>query len=254
MSAPKDPIKNLEWRNKIGAANKGRKSHLLGKHLTEDHRMKLIAAKKGVWSGENNPFFGKKHSKETIEKMRKAHKGQIAWNKGISPPKEIRDQISETLKKRCSDPEIRKQLKEQATGVFPTEETRLRLIESHLVGGLWFGNVRDDEPKYCELWTEEFRNRVRAYYGYICVECNTPQNGRKHSVHHVHYDKKTCCKEGEEVRERRFVVLCRSCHMKSNHNRLYWEQHFTDIVDNYYEGKCYFTRDEFNMLYGGVPS
>jgi hypothetical protein len=254
MPAPNDPDRYDEWRNKIGAANKGKISPLFGKHLSADHRMKLVEAKKGVWSGENNPFFGKNHSHTTIEKMRESHKGQKAWNKGISPPEKLRNQISETLKERCRDPEIRKQLKEQATGIYPSEETRLKLIESHMSGGFWYGNVKYDDPKYCELWTEDFRERVRAYFNYICVECNTLQNGTKLSVHHVHYDKKTCCKTGEDVKERRFVALCRSCHMRSNHNRKQWEQHFTGIVDNYYGGKCYFTREEFNILFGGVPA
>lgn len=33
-------------------------------------------------SGENNPFYGKKHTKESKEKNRQAHLGKPAWNKG----------------------------------------------------------------------------------------------------------------------------------------------------------------------------
>ncbi len=33
-------------------------------------------------TGENHPLFGKKHSKETIEKMSQIKKGKIPWNKG----------------------------------------------------------------------------------------------------------------------------------------------------------------------------
>ena|SRR3990167_7800839 len=38
--------------------------------------------KKKTQSGKNNPFYGKKHSPEAIEKNRKAHLGQKSWNKG----------------------------------------------------------------------------------------------------------------------------------------------------------------------------
>jgi len=41
-----------------------------------------------------------------------------------------------------------------------------------------------------------------------------------------------------------------SCHSKTGHNRLYWQQHFTDMINQYYEGKCYFTFDEMNAYLG----
>ena len=50
------------------------------------HQQKRIPWNKGKkcpqLSGENNSFYGRKHSKESIEKMKAKLKGKIPWNKG----------------------------------------------------------------------------------------------------------------------------------------------------------------------------
>lgn len=49
--------------------------------------------------------------------------------------------------------------------------------------------------------------------------------------------------QGEEVIPL-FVPLCHSCHGKTQKNRPYWIMHFTNITNQYYGGKCYFTKEE----------
>lgn len=39
------------------------------KNISEETRQKMRNAKKGKYDGENHPFYGKHHSKESIEKM-----------------------------------------------------------------------------------------------------------------------------------------------------------------------------------------
>lgn len=103
----------------------------------------------------------------------------------------------------------------------------------------WKGGI--SFAPYCEKFNQEFRKRVRARYEYKCVECETTQeeNGKALSVHHVHYDKKTCCKEGELVGNRKFVALCKSCHANTNNNREFWEDWYTEIINEFYGGICY---------------
>ena len=48
-------------------------------------------------SGIKNPFYGKKHSEESKKKLSLSHKGQIAWNKGK------RDIYSEETKRKMSE-------------------------------------------------------------------------------------------------------------------------------------------------------
>jgi hypothetical protein len=107
----------------------------------------------------------------------------------------------------------------------------------------WYGSVKYyDGPQYCEKWTENLRERVRAFFDYVCIECGTPQNGKKLSVHHVWYNKKLCCDDTP----RSLVPLCGPCHNKTNTNRDYWSNYFQEIIDTYYNGKCWMSREEFS--------
>ena len=69
-------------------------------------------------------------------------------------------------------------------------------------------------------------------------------NNRELSVHHVIYDKETCCNDSERL----FVTLCTSCHIKTNSNREYCQNYFTEIIYNNYGGKCYFTEEEYEIV------
>ena len=93
---------------------------------------------------------------------------------------------------------------------------------------------------YCEKFNPEFKERVRAFFNYQCTECGTPQNGYKLHIHHVNFNKESCCDSTIPI----FVSLCRSCHGKTQRNRHYWERHFTEMINGYYGGKCYFTKEE----------
>jgi hypothetical protein len=116
-----------------------------------------------------------------------------------------------------------------------------KIIEQYF-GGFWYGNINYfDTPQYCEKWTEDLRERARAYRGYKCFECGTPQNGRKLNVHHVHYNKKTCCDGSPHD----LVPLCLPCHTRTNGNRDFWESHFTEMIYSIDpRGKCFFTKEE----------
>jgi len=105
----------------------------------------------------------------------------------------------------------------------------------HWRGGISF------EP-YCPKFNNTFKERVRAFFGYRCVECGELENGEKLSVHHVHYSKDSCC--NTEV-PRMFVSLCRPCHTKTNHNRKEWQSHFEQLLVSQYGGRSYFTEEEW---------
>ena len=62
------PPRSPEHCAKISVANRG-------KHLTEETRDKLSIA----MSGENNPFFGKNHTAESLARMSESHHGNTAW-------------------------------------------------------------------------------------------------------------------------------------------------------------------------------
>lgn len=56
-------------------------------HHTEDDRKRMSEMKKGVFDGNKNPFYGKHHSEEQIEKWKKDRKGRKLtdeWKSNIS--------------------------------------------------------------------------------------------------------------------------------------------------------------------------
>ena len=75
---------NKKQCNKCGKKLKSKKNK--GRIRSEQHKKHLSEAKKGKCTKENNPMFGKHHTKEAKKKMREAKKEYIPWNKGIKLP------------------------------------------------------------------------------------------------------------------------------------------------------------------------
>jgi hypothetical protein len=54
-------------------------------------------------------------------------------------------------------------------------------------------------------------------------------------------DAAACC-DGKPVR---FAALCHSCHSKTNHERARWEYMLHRAIDEIWDGKSYFTKEEY---------
>jgi hypothetical protein len=229
-------------RKQIGLANKGRacteetklkiSKTNTGKKRTDEARKKMSEWQLGL---VRHPL-----SEETKRKISVANKGNVL------PPfsEEVRKNMSNAKKgKTPKNIELLHQLARN-----PSEENIIKLIERN-VGGFWYGNVRYNDNLYCEKFNDDLKERVRAFWGYQCFECGTPQNGKSLGVHHVHYNKKTCCDGSPHD----MIPLCSSCHGKTNHKKPYWEQHFTELLYAWSpDGKCFFTPEEMaSFLPGG---
>lgn len=79
-----------ETRRKMSESTKGEKSHMWGKHLSEETKNKIKESRKDfrhseetrkllskLNKGEGNGFYGKRHTEESLKKMSKAHKGKM---------------------------------------------------------------------------------------------------------------------------------------------------------------------------------
>jgi len=95
----------------------------------------------------------------------------------------------------------------------------VRQMQSELKKGLYLGednpNWRGGKPVrgYPVEFSKELKTMIRKRYNFICQICGK----RGFSVHHVDYDKSNSSEDN-------FIVLCRSCHTKTNYNRDYWEE------------------------------
>lgn len=107
---------------------------------------------------------------------------------------------------------------------------------------LWRGG-KSFEP-YCIKFNAYFRERVRAFFNNKCVECGMSPTNELLNVHHVNFDKSSCCNNSKPL----FVTLCRSCHAKTNFNRSFWESKYTELINSKYGGKCYYTDEEYSRI------
>ena len=181
----------------------------LGRHHTEETKKKISTAKQNM-------------SEATKQKIRDNHVGM----KGKHHSEETKRKISEVLMGRKF-----------------SEETKLKL--SDLNKGSkhpnWKGGV-SFEP-YCIKFDDEFKERVREYWNRKCILCEKTEleNGRKLDVHHVMYNKDTCCDDSIPL----FVPLCNLCHGKTNFNREDWQKEFIRIIySKNADGKCFFNKEE----------
>ena len=179
------------------------------------------------------PQKGFHHSDETKAKISLSNSGRPSCKKGIPIKQEHKEKISLSRSGKFFGENNSMFGKQQS------KETKQKIKESQTgcKNPRWKGGV-SFEP-YCVKFTKEFKDRVRKFFGNKCVECGVLQNGKKLDVHHVNFDKQSCCNDTTPL----FVSLCPSCHAKTTHgDRAYWEQHFTSMITNQYEGKCYISK------------
>ncbi len=225
-----------ETRRKMSEAHKGktlspeRRAAFIathaGKPLSPEIRAKISETVKARWENDDeyrrrikDANIGKKHAPETLEKMRETHRGERHSNWGKHLSEETRRKISEANKGRK----------------WPVE---MRVRRSGPNSHAWKGGV-SFEP-YCVKFNNEFKERVREFFGRVCVECGSPENGVRLSIHHVNARKDACC--AEDVIPL-FVPLCPSCHGKAHHNQEYWEARFTTFINEQYGGRCYLPKE-----------
>lgn len=82
----------------------------------------------------------------------------------------------------------------------------------------WNGGT-SNEP-YPFEFDMNLKKQIRKRDNYTCAICRMPAR----SVHHIDYDKNNLGHDN-------LIVLCRSCHTSSNHNRELWQEALMEIRD-----------------------
>lgn len=182
MVGENNPAKRPGVRAKISEAKRGNKARL-GMRNSEDHNRRISKTKKG----ENNPCFGKPISIE--RRMKQAKAAKINPNYGMK-----NKHHTETTKRKMSD-------------------SKLGEKSSNWRGGISF------DP-YCPKFNGKLKEKIRDRDDHTCqlCPCTEEENGKKLSVHHVHYDKENCAPD--------LISLCNRCNAKVNFNRDHYESLF----------------------------
>lgn len=203
-------------------------------------------------SGDNHPMkrpeikrkvsianTGKKASIETRKKLSASHKGT---HLSMEARKKLSDSISG--EKSCKygksmKAETKQKISNSLLGKFVGEKNPA-----------WKGGI-SFEP-YCPKFNKNLRTRIRAFFDYRCMICGKPEienltkNGKQRllSCHHVEYDKQACCNNNVV----NFAALCQRCHGRMNGNTDRWEQILHRIINEIYDGKSYYTKEEYEHL------
>lgn len=233
------PPLSEEHKKKLSEANKGRipatagkPAWNQGKPFSEESKKRMSEAHKGqpAWNKGKSGVL----SEETIEKMRLAKVG-----KRLSPGTEFKKGIIPWSKGKkgihlCPEAEFKKG---HNKGVPHTEEHCKRIAEALTGNKNCLGFKFSEEYKrsisgerspswkggisfipYCPKFNNQLKEKIRDRDGRTCQLCGAPENGKKLSVHHIHYDKPNCAPD--------LISLCHICHTKANHNRDYYEELF----------------------------
>jgi hypothetical protein len=135
--------------------------------------------------------------------------------------------------------------------------------------GFWYGhptiNKKRASPKYCEIF-KEVRPRVRVFFNHTCTMCGEIETNVAHNVHHVFYEKKTCCWIDDDGKywtnlnardhnigdsSNYFALLCDKCHGISGgkfENRKKYADYLRKVIDEEYDGKSYYTEEEMTNV------
>jgi hypothetical protein len=151
--------------------------------------------------------------------------------------KEEREKTSQRLVERFKDPEERLKISRANTG------------ENH---PNWKGGVSFE--RYCPKFNAPFRERVREFFERRCLWCGKAEadNVNKHGisrrldVHHITFDKMTCCNDSQKL----FSPLCMSCARTADYDRSgdKMNKKLTEIIEKKYNGKCYYTIEEMGEI------
>jgi hypothetical protein len=218
-----------EARAKIARAGKGR-------HLSPETKAKLAIANAG-----NNNLLGYKHSPESRAKMSASHVGRKY--SPLSPDHKAKIAIAKTGGHHTPETKAKISSAQKGKPRGPITTERWMKISGEK-SPMWKGGL-SFEP-YCPKFNRDLKKRIRAFFNHQCVICGktTEENTKSLACHHVEYNKRACC-DGMPVH---FATLCACCHTKTNHDRSRWEEMMHRIIDEIYNGKSYFTKEEWRAM------
>jgi len=196
--------------------NKGKK---FPNYHTESTKKRISESMSGI----NNPFYGKKHTEETKERIRKAR----AKQKPISEEGRKKLSLANTGKKRTV--ETRKKMSNSRKGMIFTDKHKknLSLARKGRFNGKespnWRGGI--SRLPYAVDWTDTLKRSIRERDQYKCQMpgCNRIQTDETFSVHHIDYVKNNCNPDN-------LITLCHRCHSKTNFNRQKWIKYFNNLI------------------------
>lgn len=184
------------------------------KPLSEEAKRKISEFNKGVSKG----CPGYKHTEEAKQKIiesNKRRKGETPWNKGITGYKT--QPCSEERRRKTSQSHMGigkgRKLSQEHKDKIGKGQVGMRVGEKH---PNW--NNGSSFLPYCHKFNNKLKEQIRDRDRRTCQLCGETDNGKKLSVHHIHYDKENCAPD--------LIALCIKCNGRVNVNRDHYEALF----------------------------
>ena len=210
MVLPKDPTKIAAYKERIRQTR-------LGTHASEETKLKMSASR----SGERNPFYGKHHNPDAIEKNRSAHTGKIHTQS-------TRDKMVESQKRRYQErPELREILSERNIGSGNpnfgkpiSDEQKLKLSAA---------KIGDRHPNYGKNLPLETRLKIReTHKGDRCYNWKGGITKLNHAIRQLMQ-----CREWSASVFKRDDYVCQDCKKRSGVLEAHHIVPFHQIVKDY---------------------
>ena len=191
-----------------------------GYKQTKEHRENISKSRVGKFTGNKNPFFGKKHTDETKEKIsRKGCKLSDAHKQKISSA--LRGNNNPFFGKNHTK-KTKQKLKDKWTDAI---ENGNRCGPNH---PNWKGGISNNG--YCQIFTNnDFRTMIFERDLYQCLNPSCLKKSSRLTIHHIDYDKENCTPCN-------LITLCVSCNSMANFERSWHKEWYSAIIERRYNG------------------
>lgn len=220
--------KNLFCKCGCGEITNIGKDFIRGHHLKTQERISKLEKQ---WK---DPSYRKKMCKMSKDKglSTNTRKAIIKANKNRVWSVESKKKISDSLKGRKLSNDTKRKISNGNKGKVVSIETRRKMSKT------WIRIFKDPQKHpgwqggksfeiYPSEWTEELREGIRERDNYECQHpgCRSDAFGSEEelNIHHIDYIKKNCDPDN-------LISLCRSCNVRVNADRSYWEAVFKNII------------------------
>jgi 5-methylcytosine-specific restriction endonuclease McrA len=216
----------LEQREKTRASHLGKPHPHRGHPVTEESKKKMSASKCGkstAWGNVNCPYCSKPiHSKKGM--------CYSCWTKVTKPCLDCGQPVhlKFNLCKNCSQKkryesheELKKNSERQKEAWARPGYLETRSGSNH---PMWRGGIH---IPYDPEFRNNLRETIRKRDDYLCQSpgCYLPQNGRRHSVHHIDYNR-------QNSNPVNLITLCVKCHAKTSvGDRICWTDYYQDLQE-----------------------
>ncbi len=212
------------------------------KHFSTKQQLKFVKGHQSIgrkYPKDKYPNYGmsgKKHTKETKEKISRSRRGDLNPNKNPKVGRKLSRSLKRLYKTKKGE-QLKKQISASVKAYFKTKKGKEQAKKHSKFCSLT--NKGHNNPNWkgglsCLPYSPDFDNNlkdlIRLRDNYLCQLCGKLQieelNKFNHKliIHHINYNKLNSLPDN-------LITVCSSCNSKVNGNRDYWTAFFQKKIE-----------------------